>query len=95
MADAIVIVVRDPDASNDYAVFDSSTGKQVAVDTNGRYDGPFDAVRFIDVDLGHMDLSDPEEYAEWAEGHIEAAGRLWGEAKGYLTEVVLNAGPES
>lgn len=33
-------------------------------------------VEIIDVDLGYMDLEDPAEFAEWADGHYEEAKQL-------------------
>lgn len=50
----VVVVVRDPDASNEYATF------------NGEVDT-------YDIDAGHMDLSDPDEFAEWASSHRASA----------------------
>lgn len=56
-ADSVVIVVRDPDSSNDYT-------------TIGR------PVYCYDVDCGYADLRDPEEFAEWAEGHRASAKQM-------------------
>lgn len=33
------------------------------------------AVNVVDIDAGHMDLRDPEEYNEWAEGLLSAASQ--------------------
>lgn len=45
--DCVVVCIRDPDASNYYAVFGSPE--------------PI----ILDIDLGHLDLSDPDEWSEW------------------------------
>lgn len=76
----IIIVVRDPDASNDYKVF-----------------GPNDT-QIVDVDLGYADLSDADEFDEWAESHEATASELdsaaWvagdnkSDAAVYLREIV-------
>lgn len=65
-----VIVIRDPDASNEIHVF-----------------GDDEAV-IVDIDLGHMDLSDPEEFQQWQDftGSLE---RLhWKDAAKLLKSVV-------
>lgn len=46
-----VVIIRDPDFSNDIHVFGDEDG----------------AVCAFDIDLGRADLSDPDEFAEWAE----------------------------
>ena len=51
----VVLVIRDPDESNIITCYDA----------HGRLD--FDKY-IIDVDLGYMDLTDPDELSEWAEG---------------------------
>lgn len=75
----LVIVVRDPDASNEYATFAGS-------------------VRIHDVDCGRADLSDPDEYREWAASHEESAAALakdgYAEAAEYLRQVVADYGPD-
>ncbi len=54
---SIVVVTRDPDASNDYAEF----GLPVLTH---------------DIDLGYADLSDEEEFGEWAESHLATVKQL-------------------
>jgi hypothetical protein len=76
----IVVVVRDPDSSNDFTVFNGD-------------------VEIHDLDLGYMNLDDPEEWAEWADGHLEAAQQF--EDNGHpavaalIRDVVHNADPEA
>jgi hypothetical protein len=52
-----VVVIRDPDASNDFTVFGGD-------------------VEIHDMDLGYMCLNDPDEYLEWAEGHLAYAEKV-------------------
>lgn len=52
----LVVVVRDPDASNQIDVY----GGEVLVH---------------DVDLGYMDLRDPDEFLQWAPSHLEWANQ--------------------
>lgn len=54
----VVLVVRDPDVSNQIAVYDEA----------GQLDR---RVNVIDVDLGHMDLSDPDERDEWVMSQMQ------------------------
>lgn len=50
----LVLIVRDPDASNQITVYDGD-------------------VIVHDVDLGHYDLRDVDEYRAWALYHLGAA----------------------
>ena len=53
MPQRVVLVVRDPDAANEIAVYDEQ----------GQLDR---SVRVIDVDLGRVDLHEPSERDLWA-----------------------------
>ena len=53
----VVFVVRDSDSANEITVY--GTDGKVIKD---------DAVVVYDVDLGYADLSDRDEYLEWADG---------------------------
>lgn len=69
----IIIIVRDPDASNDVTIFGTP------------------APLIIDVDLGYMDLGDPDEFIDWAYGHLAtAAGLPEGPARDMLIRLVDN-----
>ena len=66
-----VVVIRDPDSSNEIFVF-----------------GEDDAV-IIDIDLGRMDLRDPEEFEDWADSQksgVESA--RWKDAAKLVKSVV-------
>lgn len=60
MPDPLVICVRGQDSSNDFYTYT---------------DEPHTAVEIHDIDLGYMDLDDPEEFFPWAVSHLEAAGQ--------------------
>lgn len=74
MRTPVVIVVRDPDAANEFHKF-----------------GPGHVI-VHDIDLGANDLSDPAEYAEWAEYHLNEANELRGhgysEAAATIVDIV-------
>ena len=78
----VLVCVRDPDASNEYA---------------GWTNGPA-GVFVLDIDAGRDDLSDPEEYADWAEGLEAVAGDLGAcghpDAARYVRDVIANYNPE-
>jgi hypothetical protein len=82
-ASAVVIVVRDPDTSNDYTAW----GKPFS---NGR-------VWAVDVDLGNGDGGwMPEDLRDFAEMHRATADRLekcgWIEAAEALRQIVHDQG---
>lgn len=56
----IIVVTRDPDASNEYAVFAEGQPEP----------------RIVTLDYGYADLSNAEEFAEWRESHLEDAAQL-------------------
>jgi hypothetical protein len=58
----VVVCHRDPDSSNEYRVFGA-----------GRNDWP----TIITFDYGHSDLSDADEFAEWAASHLHEAVQLF------------------
>jgi hypothetical protein len=74
----VVLVVRDPDASNEITVF-----------------GNDDAI-VIDVDLGRLDLTDRDEFLQWAESQYEAIERLPQRhpARSCVLTIVWNVGDE-
>jgi hypothetical protein len=76
---SVVVVVRDPDASNEYRTFGAP-------------------VYTVDMDLGASDLSDPDEFKEWADGQHEEAERLraagWSTAADYIEEVIASQNEE-
>ena len=78
----VLVCVRDPDADNEYAGW-----------TNGCA-----GVFVLDIDAGRDDLSDPAEYADWAEGLEAIAGDLaaYGhpDAARYVRDVIANYNPE-
>lgn len=65
-----VVVIRDPDASNDIAVFGD------------------DEATIVDIDLGHMDLSDPEEFEDWQDFSEVLKHLHWKDAAKLLKQVV-------
>ena len=65
-----VVVIRDPDASNDITVF-----------------GDDEAV-IVDIDLGNMDLSDPEEFEQWQDFTGVLKELRWKDAAKLLKQVV-------
>lgn len=56
----VVLVVRNPDFANEITV----------------YDPPLNGLRTIDVDLGYLDLTDPDEFLMWAGGQEGACNDL-------------------
>ena len=68
-----VVVIRDPDASNDIYVFGD------------------DEATIVDIDLGNMDLSDPEEFEQWQD-FTEVLSKLhWKDAAKVLKQAVAEA----
>lgn len=55
-----VLVVRDPDASNDYRMFGDGVGR----------------IEPIDIDLGALDLSDRDELRGWVMGHMGSVAQV-------------------
>lgn len=81
-AGTVIVVIRDPDASNEYKAWTRRAGNVYAVD----------------IDAGRDDLTDPAQYAEWSEGlgnlakHLLHAG--WLDASDYVLDTVRNYNPE-
>ena len=46
-----IVIIRDPDFDNEVGIFGDDEG----------------ICAYFDIDLGRADLSDPDEFAEWAE----------------------------
>ncbi len=84
-AGAVVVVVRDPDASNEYRAWTKRGGGGV--------------VYALDIDAGADDLGDPDTYEAWAEGFHNIADELdeagWKSAAGYVWETVESYNPEA
>lgn len=65
-----VVVIRDPDASNDITVFGD------------------DEANIVDIDLGNMDLSDPEEFEQWQDFSGVLERLYWNDAVKLVKQTV-------
>ena len=65
-----VVVIRDPDASNEIVVFGD------------------DEANIVDIDLGHMDLRDPEEFEQWQDFTEQVKALYWKDAAKLVKSVV-------
>lgn len=68
-----IVIIRDPDFSNEIHIFGDDEG----------------VCATFDLDLGRADLSDPDEFAEWAESQaLDARDTRTGGAATLIAEVV-------
>lgn len=75
-----VVVIRDPDSSNEFHTFGDERGQVVT----------------FDLDLGYADLRDPIEFAEWAESRaLDAQDTRTGGAAALIASVVREVAREN